>query len=262
MNALLNADQALVSIFTEDEYARVEKVFANNTGHIDHIVDFILSKAGAKKSFLDIGAGPATIIERVSHSFESTTIVEPNKAFVPLYKDKSFAYHIENFQDFPVDHKYDFVLCSHVLYHVPRPQWTSFLKKMHEVIASGGRGLVAMVAPKGKFHELRSSINPDYSNSSQVEQSLKQLGISYELFPVQSIFKVSNYADFRALVRLFTLDDCFLPEEYTELDDSVKVSIDQKIEAYIAMCKQPDGSFEFLDEDVYILMQRIKNKHE
>jgi len=255
VNAFLRADQVLVSIFSEDEYANVERVFSNNKDHIDQIVDVILLNAETKGSLLDIGAGPATITDRLSHFFASTTIVEPNKAFAIFYENRRFNYHIGNFQSIPIEGKYDFVLCSHVLHHVPRHQWMIFLRKMHDAIAPGGKGLVAMVAPKGKLHALRSSINPDYSNSRQVEEMLKQLNISYQLIPTQSVFRVHNYSDFRALVRLFTLDDCYLPEEYAALSDAEKASIDQKIEECITLCKQPDGSFEFSDEDAYILIQ-------
>lgn len=65
---------------------------------------------------------------------------------------------------------------------------------------------------------------------------------------------MANYEDFRALVRLFTLDDCYFPGDYSALSDREKAAIDQKIELYITSCKQPDGSYEFIDEDVYIVI--------
>lgn len=113
-----------------------------------------------------------------------------------------------------------------------------------------------MVAPKGKWHALRSSINPNYSNSSQVEKTLKELSILYELTAVQSVFKVQNYDEFRALVRLFTIDNCYLPDEYRVLSDGEKKEIDQKIEDYIATCRLPNGSYEFVDEDAYIVIHK------
>jgi hypothetical protein len=51
----LHAEQILVSNFKESEYESVERVFANNTGHIDHLVEFIhrqvLSQGQSKESF-------------------------------------------------------------------------------------------------------------------------------------------------------------------------------------------------------------------
>lgn len=110
-----------------------------------------------------------------------------------------------------------------------------------------------MVAPKGKLHTLRSSINPNYSCSTQVENVLQQENIPYEFIPIQSIFKVQNLKDFRALIRLFTIDDCYLPEEYNILTKAEKKAIEDKIDSFIENCLQPDGSYLFIDEDAYII---------
>jgi 2-polyprenyl-3-methyl-5-hydroxy-6-metoxy-1,4-benzoquinol methylase len=256
----LSAEQMLVSNFNEEEYESVERIFANNTSYIDRLVDFVrmnvVSKEQSKKAFLDIGAGPGTIAERLSKFFTSITVIEPNSAFASIYQNKGFTSYIGNFQDIPLNCKYDAVLCSHVLYHVPCAEWTPFLKKMYDLIRPGGKGFVAMVAPKGKWHVLRSSLNSDYFNCSQVEKVLKEQNISYDLTFVQSIFNVQNYKDFRALTRLFTIEDCYFPDVYRVLSDLEKKKIDQKIEEYIATCKQPDGSYEFSDEDAYIILHK------
>ncbi len=86
-----------------------------------------------------------------------------------------------------------------------------------------------------------------------MEKALQQENIPYELVPIQSVFKVENYEDFRALVRLFTIDDCYLPEEYSALAVVEKKAIDDKIDAFISNCEQPDRSYIFIDEDVYIV---------
>jgi 2-polyprenyl-3-methyl-5-hydroxy-6-metoxy-1,4-benzoquinol methylase len=256
----LNSEQILISNFDENEYQRVEKVFANNQGHIDYLVDFIssnlITKGEPQGSFLDIGPGPATITERLSKFFKTTTVIEPNKVFAPIFDDKGFVSYLANFQDITINLQYDIVLCSHVLYHVPQTEWAPFLEKLHGLIRSGGYGVVTMVAPAGKRHALMLSINPDYSNGEKVAKALKELNIPYELVRVQSTFNVPDYEDFRALVRLFTIDDCYLPETYRALSDSEKKSIEQKIDDYIVTCKQSDGSYAFLDEDVYILIRK------
>jgi arsenate reductase-like glutaredoxin family protein len=252
----LCADQALKSNFSEDEYAHVERIYTNNTACIDQLVEFVDMNILSKKTFLDIGAGPGVIASRLSHFFTSATIVEPNKAYIPIYKDKGFISYFCNFQDVMLEDKYDFILCSHVLYHVPRAEWAAFLEKMYGLIRSGGTGLISMVAPVGQWHTLRLSINPDCTTSQQVEQMLKEQGIPYSLIPVQNIFNVPNYEDFRALIRLFTIENCYPPDTYKAVSDSEKALIDQRIEEYIATRKQPDGSYEFLDEDVYILLHK------
>lgn len=253
-------NQLLVSNFTETEYEKIERVFTKNTGHITSLVNFVKYKIipliNSKKSFLDIGSGPATITKPLSQFFETTSVVEPNRAYESLYQENNFTAYIANFQDIALPKNFDVVLCSHVLYHIPQHEWVSYLKKMHQTINAGGKGIVTLVAPRGKWHELRASINPEYSNSGKVEKVLKELNIPYELTAHQSVFKVENYEDFRALAHVFVIDDCYLPHEYSKLSDSEKLIIEQKIEDFITTCRQPDGSYLFVDEDDYIVMHK------
>ncbi|HSW71912.1 MAG TPA: methyltransferase domain-containing protein [Chlamydiales bacterium] len=246
-----------ISTFGQEEYANVEKVFANNTGHIDHIAGLVSEQiSGKNKSLLDIGAGPATITERLSPLFSFTAVVEPNKAFESLYQGKQFEFHMGKFQDVQFERNFDFILCSHVLYHVPFGEWSFFLKKMNSLLNPAGKALILMVSPQGKWHKLRNEINPYYLNSDRVEQVLKELKILYELIPVQSRFTVPDYQDFKSVVRLFTLDDCFLPKEYDALSKDARDAVEKKIEEYISSCKLADGAYEFFDEDVYLLIHK------
>lgn len=248
----------LISNFSEEEYAAVERVFTQNTGHIERLERFVEEKVcpflEQKKDFLDIGAGPGSTTEKISPYFEATTIVEPNGEYEELYKKKSFLSKMGNFQDMTLEGQFDFALCSHVLYHVDQKEWAPFLKKMTGLIRPGGKGLVALVAPQGNFHALRHSINPDYSNSGKVEEALKSLGISYERFQHLSEFRVGNRSDFRALVRIFTLDDCYLPDAYARLSQEEKRGIEDKIDRFIETCLQPDGTYLFSDIDTFLLI--------
>jgi SAM-dependent methyltransferase len=259
-NIHLNAEEILASDVDKNEYQGVEKVLANNMDHIDHLVDFIssnlLAKNESKGSFLDIGAGPATITERLSKFFRSTTVIEPNRVFAQASEKKGFITYTATFQDVTIDDQYDLILCSHMLYYVPQNQWAVLLKKLYGLIRSGGYGVVAMVAPAGQQHELLLSVDRDYSNSEKVEKALKELNIPYELVQVQNTFNVLNYDGFRALVRLFTIDNCYLPETYQALSSSKKKLIDQKIENYIAICRKSDGTYEYHNEEAYIVIHK------
>ncbi len=257
--SILAMQTILNSNFTETEYEKVERVFANNASHIDNHVHFIgdvLLKGQQKEAFLDIGPGPATITDRLSKFFKSTSVVEPNRAFAPLYTSKGFIYYHDNFQKVNIDRNYDLILCSHVLYHVPQEEWRLFLKKMVQMIGLDGKAVITMNTPTGKFHGLCDSINPDYRHSRKVESVLQDLQISYDLIPIQSCFTVQNYDDFRALIRLFALEDCFYPHEYLALSDCDKACIEQKIEEYVAACLQPDNSYEFYAEEAHIVIHK------
>ncbi len=252
--------QLLVSNFREIEYGDVENVFINNTSHKDLLVQFVRSKIlpqlVSKKSFLDIGAGPGEITKILTAYFDSTTVVEPNPTYRSDYKRLGFLTHIRNFQDEKLENSFDFILCSHVLYHLDRKDWAFFLNKINQSLSSGGKALVVLVAPRGSWHDLRASICSSYSCSSEAEKVLKKLNIFYRTFPVRSSFKSFRYEDFHRVVSLFTIDDCFLPKKFIELSRGEKQNIYGKIEEFISTCKKDNGVYELVCEDDFIIIDK------
>ncbi len=255
--------QLLVSNFEESEYGGVEDVFINNTNHKDLLVRFVRSKIfpqlNSKKTFLDIGAGPGKITKILATYFDSTTVIEPNPVYKSAYEKFGFFAKIGNFQDEGLEKVFDFILCSHVLYHIARKDWAFFLKTIYRSLSPGGRGLVVLVAPRGDWHKLRTSICSRYSSSFEAEKVLKKLKIFHKTFPVRSIFKSFRYEDFRRVVTLFTIDDCFLPEKFLELSDEKKQIIYKKIEDFILSCKKDSGLYELVCEDDFIVINPSVN---
>lgn len=254
------SESSFECVFTENEYNEAENIFTFNSDHGDHLVEFleekVLPKITSKESFLDIGAGPGIITGRIAHYFPSTTIIEPDESYAPTYLNAGYKTHFANFQDISIHDQFDLVVCSHVLYHLSRNHWDSYLRKMYDSIRIKGKGLVALIAPRGDWHGLRVSINPNHATSRDVEYVLKEQKTTYEIFPIVSSFQVSRYLDFKRLLRLFTIDDCFTEEEFKALSEEEKNVIDDKIEAFIAQCKQQDGSYILICEDDYFILNK------
>ena len=254
-------EQLLESNFTEQDYENVEAIFTKNSSHVSTLVEFvtkkILPQLISKKSFLDIGAGPASITTHLSKHFLSTTIIEPNKKYYPLYKDNPYNLHAIDFQSSNLNTKYDFILCSQVLYHIELCAWEFFVKKIYDTICQNGLGVIIILAPKGSWHGLLSSINPTYPNSHHVEETLKKLNINYQIKTIRNIFHTSNYENFRKILHLFTIDDCFPKKGFKSLERKQQELIHQKINEYIdKICKTTDGNYRLIYEDDYIIFKK------
>lgn len=247
---------------TDAKYSNVEKVLVDNNNYSNQIVDFIqkniVSKIPEKNTFLDIGAGPGYITSLLSKKFKSTTVIEPNTNYKDFYNKNGFISYNENFQNSKLTNKYDFVLCSHVLYYVDRNEWPSFLQKMYELIQKGGKGVIIVISPNGARHQLHSSINPNYCNSHEIELVLQKMNIPYEIAhsSPKTIFKSSNRVDFRNLLYMFTIDNCFTSKQFDKLSEKNKLTIAQKIEHFIDQSKQLDGNFTLVEENDYIIISK------
>ena len=169
-----NHSLSKISIF-EKKYTNIEKSLVNNCDYSNQINDLIqkniISKLNSKKAFLDIGAGPGKITQLLSKKFIKTYIVEPNENYNDFYKENNFITYNLNYMDYNLDKKYDFILCSHVLYYVGDKDWTAFIKKIYDSLEKGGKAVIVLIAPKGIRHQLQSSINPNIP----IAQKLKML---------------------------------------------------------------------------------------
>jgi hypothetical protein len=55
---------------------------------------------------------------------------------------------------------------------------------------------------------------------------------------------------------LFTIDDCFSPEEFNKLSEVQKKHVHIKIDNFIKNCRQPDGNYILFCEEDYIVLQK------
>jgi ubiquinone/menaquinone biosynthesis C-methylase UbiE len=113
----------------------------------------IIAGLTKRRFFLDIGAGGGDLTIPVSNSFEETTVIEPNDKQASYLKRRSPHFRIYN--DFweNVDlgsKKYDFILCSHVLYYIEEGNWLPTIKKMYAHLENKGRIAIVLQSPIGE----------------------------------------------------------------------------------------------------------------
>lgn len=113
-----------------------------------------------RRFFLDIGAGGGDLTIPVSQSFEETTVVEPNEKQASFLQRRCPHFMIYNdfWEKINLGSKrYDFILCSHVLYYIREGNWLDVIEKMYAHLEDGGRIAIVLQSPIGEvakfFHQ-------------------------------------------------------------------------------------------------------------
>ena len=166
----------------------------------------LIAGLGGRRSFLDIGAGGGDLTIPVSSSFETTTVVEPNELQARRLQRRCPFFRVINERWDRVDlgpERFDFVLCSHVLYYIPEGAWLSTIEKMHDHLAPGGCVAIVIQSPMGEVAEF-------FSRFTRYDVNI--LGLWGEL--------IRRYGDEAVGVRYF------INEIYTEsLEDMVSIGL-------------------------------------
>jgi len=106
-----------------------------------------------RRSFLDIGAGGGDLTIPISQSFKETTVVDPNEKQAGFLRRRCphFSVHNDFWEKVDLGSKrFDFILCSHVLYYIEEGHWLATLEKMYAHLEPGGRIAIVLQSPIGE----------------------------------------------------------------------------------------------------------------
>ncbi len=113
----------------------------------------IIGGLSQRRYFLDIGAGGGDLTIPISQSFKETTVVEPNAKQASYLKRRcpNFTIYNDILGNVNLGSKrYDFILCSHVLYYIEEGHWLTTIEKMYAHLKDGGRIAIVLQSPIGE----------------------------------------------------------------------------------------------------------------
>jgi SAM-dependent methyltransferase len=113
----------------------------------------IIAELANRRYFLDIGAGGGDLTIPTSQSFAHTTVVEPNEKQVSFLSRRCPSFEVYKALWKNVDlgsKRYDFILCSHVLYYIGQGDWLTTIAKMYTHLEAGGRIALVLQSPVGE----------------------------------------------------------------------------------------------------------------
>lgn len=243
-------------------YVVTDRIFYENSQQLDLFAEEIekelLPAIKNKNHFLDIGAGPGLLTKRLASHFQTTSVVEPNNEFVKKYEKGAFQVYNSTFEECSLPFSYDFVLCSHVLYHIDLKKWPAFLDKLYKSINANGKGLVIMMAPRGRFHEECLKLNPEYPHSKQGIEYLQSHKIPHKIKKVKVSLKTRSFQDMFTVLRFFLFEDCFTPETYKALTPERLKEIDAAITQFVNDCLTGESTYELQYDEDHILIDGLQ----
>lgn len=121
-------------------------------------------------SYFEIGLGDGRYSTHFGKLFKEKFICEPNKAFAAKIKELGFTVDQNKFLDFALSIKFDFCVCSHVLYYFRENEIEPFIEKVSSLKRSDASKIVVImdeeeIVDRSSFETfssriLQASINP------------------------------------------------------------------------------------------------------
>lgn len=244
-----------------DVYKEALGILANASDHIEHTVALIMEKIipdlKNTDSMLDVGAGIGTMTAHFKHVFREISVVDVNPEIRPELEVQFQHVFIGDFLEYEPEKKFDFVLCSHVLYNLPREKLAAFIEKLRSLVAPGGFCLIELIAPRGENHRFHQSYDPAYSNSAHVFSLLDEAGIRYQNYSMPpNHFRVAKREQMHSLLKFFLFENC--PAVKKSLNDTdAAAALDNKIADEVQLTALADESgYDYQQEDDAILLRK------
>jgi SAM-dependent methyltransferase len=240
------------------DYATAFRLLGMTARHHENIgkvvEERVLPRLPASPSLLDVGSGPGMVARRLAPHFGSLTLLEPNKEQLQGF-DLPGARLINNtLEGYSTDKRYDLVLCSHVLYHFPVPQWGNVVDRLLSLTNPGGFTLIALGSVGGHNYELHRDFTDNVITSSQLIEQLQARGLQHEVIPTVNSFSAATFDEMYTLCCFFVLEDCFTREQLVAMSEDQLREVEEKIIKHTEQCREADGVYRLTQgEDVILL---------
>ncbi len=241
--------------YEDADYQEILRLFNRYTHDKSFTIDSIKNTAipliAKTDYFLDVGAGPGIIADNIQPFFKQTVVVEPQKNYAESLKARGYEVHESEFQAVQLHEKFDFILCSQVLYHVKLENWHFFISKMKELLTPGGLAMVVLGAARGPYYDFCRQLNPNYGTGKQIIEILEKNKIDFHVEKKQAYYYPESLDEMYNLCRFSVLEGCLNHGIYTSLSLTEQEEIDRKIMHYARQCLTVNHNYElFFERDL------------
>ncbi|MEU6201819.1 class I SAM-dependent methyltransferase [Streptomyces sp. NPDC047061] len=268
---------------SQEEYATAWRLITTTSSHGRNLetvlVDRVLPKLGDGPTLLDVGAGSGTVAQRLARHFAALTLVEQNPAQIEAGRAALTAsgarVFLGGFDEFDTDEKFDVVLCSHVLYHVPRERWSAFLDRLLGFVRPGGVCVVLLVGgptdgrgavlpcepgrpapapPSTTHYTLRRDFTSDAVDTEMFVKELATRHEPYEVVSTVNRWTAATPDEMHAICRFVVYEDCFTAAELAALSEEELRLVDERIRGHARRCPRVDGRHQLEMEDGVVII--------
>lgn len=147
-----------------------------------------------KKAFLDAGAGNGVLTQQLAGYFKRIEAIEPEDNLARYLRAALPECHIHacTIMEAVPDGLADFILCSHVFYHIPFDSWLSHTEKLISWLSPGGILVIALQAPDTDCMKLLryfTNITYDLEILQEKIKFISGISISLERVPASIVSK-------------------------------------------------------------------------
>ena len=178
----------------------------------------LIRKSGSRSiRLLDAGSGDGTVIQNIcrrllTSNSNSTQLfalevdcIEPShdglentKRLLAQLNDSRISVNaqvvtVEDYINNSSALKYDAIICCHLLYHIPIPQWPSLLARLKSMISSTGILIVNLVSSKSDIYRLKVRLEQE-SAFKNLYKDYDRFGFEYFAEDFESVIKKESQA--------------------------------------------------------------------
>lgn len=242
------------------EYATAFRVLAASARHPENIQQVveerILPRLPKQPTLLDVGAGSGKVAERLAPHFSSLTLLEPNQNQIAGFKHEKAKILLEPLEHYHSPERYELVVCSHVLYHVPLSEWGAFIDRLLSFVRPGGACVIVMAAARGPTYELCRDFSETMLFGEQLPTTMRHKRLPHEVLPTMSGFVARTFEEMYTLCRFFVLEGCFTAEQLAALSENEVRTLDARIRVHAERCRGEDGVYRLEQDEDLILLPR------
>ena len=204
----------------------------------------------SNKKVLDLGCGLGSMTGFLAAVFQNHDIfaVERSREFL-AYAERdvpnvgNINFYCRHFEDF-ADHRFDFILCSHVIQYIDS-QIDEFLLRLRDSLTAAGEAWLIVQETAGINQIVKAAIpymnrkNPYFDRwfvHDFVRQKLSDLGINFQTSTFVSYFKTMNFKNPTGKDKLcldFILLDCYEETNSVLMDHLSQVGETISVNGYI-----------------------------
>jgi 2-polyprenyl-3-methyl-5-hydroxy-6-metoxy-1,4-benzoquinol methylase len=240
------------------DYATAFHLLSTTSRHTDNIArvvqERLLPRLPERPSLLDVGAGPGRLAQLLSPWFGSLTLLEPNREQIATLELEGARILHETLESYHSSERYDVVLCSHVLYHVPVAEWGGFIDRLLSFVRPGGYCVIALTAERGQSYQLQSDFKASSISSSKVIQQLREKRLPHEVVAKMNGYSATSFEEMYTLCRFLVLENCYSAEELAAVSEDEVRQLDDRIRMHAERYRGADGVYRLeQQEDVIII---------
>ncbi|WP_116963610.1 class I SAM-dependent methyltransferase [Fastidiosibacter lacustris] len=249
----------MATIHTPKQYAEIYKILQkhdNSKQIITHIQNTILPYI-EKQYFLDIGAGEGKITQHFISQFQNNTAIEPNSNYTKILQNFPQLTVINDiFQNTFLSHKYNFILCSHVMYHVAEQEWERFVLKAYDQLEEKGRLMFVVPSDQGVHYDKCISYNPYYKCYKLLKNIAHKYEIPYQVTIDKAFYNTETLEEMYQICRFSIVEDSFNYDMYQQLLNNGIAEFDRDVLNYAKSTKINDTLYSLVIHPAFVTLYK------